>query len=102
MCFADMARPKVEGRYMSPRKRATRITINEDVVASKEKSAMLPTPCRMGRGKRNSSATEPLVVSSNSEGIYAIHLTTSKSEREHQVTHSSLQNALMYPAIKIN
>uniref|UniRef100_M1AV51 Uncharacterized protein n=1 Tax=Solanum tuberosum TaxID=4113 RepID=M1AV51_SOLTU len=75
-----MARPKVVGRDMPPRKRAKGITINEDVVASREKATKLLTTCGKGKGKGKAPAPASPEVSPDSDIIYATHLTTSESE----------------------
>uniref|UniRef100_M1DA40 Putative plant transposon protein domain-containing protein n=1 Tax=Solanum tuberosum TaxID=4113 RepID=M1DA40_SOLTU len=79
-----MDRPKVAGRNMPPRQRANGIIINENATATKAKATKLPTTGGKGKGKGKAHAPTSSEVSSNSERVYATHLTTSESEGEHQ------------------
>uniref|UniRef100_M1DX74 Integrase core domain containing protein n=1 Tax=Solanum tuberosum TaxID=4113 RepID=M1DX74_SOLTU len=82
----EMARPTLASRDMPPRKRSRGREINEDGTRTKSKATKLPTIGGKGKGKGKAPAPAPasLEASSDIDDIYATHLTTSKSEGEHQ------------------
>uniref|UniRef100_M1DUG4 Putative plant transposon protein domain-containing protein n=1 Tax=Solanum tuberosum TaxID=4113 RepID=M1DUG4_SOLTU len=67
---------------MPPRKRAKGIVINEDAATSKSKAIEPLTTSGKGKGKGKAPIAESPEVSSDSEGVYATHLTTFESEGE--------------------
>uniref|UniRef100_M1DA30 Integrase core domain containing protein n=1 Tax=Solanum tuberosum TaxID=4113 RepID=M1DA30_SOLTU len=54
----EMARPKVSGRDMPPRKRVRVIVINDDATASKAKASKLPSKGGKGKGKGKAPVVE--------------------------------------------
>uniref|UniRef100_M1DNE6 Integrase core domain containing protein n=1 Tax=Solanum tuberosum TaxID=4113 RepID=M1DNE6_SOLTU len=74
---------------MLPRKRVKRITLNEDAATSRAKATKILTTSGKEKGKGKAHAPASPEESSDSEGIYATHLTTSASEGEHHDPRSA-------------
>lgn len=88
-CSADMEKPKIAGRNMLPGKKAKGITLNQDATTSRANTTKLPTTG--GKGKVKRKAPTSLEVNSDTDNIYATHLTTCESEgenKEHQFVAS--------------
>lgn len=75
-----MARPKFADRNMPPRRKLKGITFNVDATSSKAKTIKLPTYGGNDKGKNKAHASSD--EKSDSDNIYATHLTSSESEGE--------------------
>lgn len=82
--FADVSKTKVVGKDILLYKRSKGITIHEDETTSWEKANKLPTIGGNGKGNGRAPVPASPKVNSDSDGVYATYLTTSKSEGEHQ------------------